>query len=125
MASHESINNPTPEASKPIATAPTNFVTYRFSKLPFPLTEEDLLRCFTEADQKNVLKLSLTRSLGAYSASTATVTFRGKPSFAANLVHGEGVLSPNHGPALEDILVDDAFYGLTPLNNVNGEAQAK
>jgi len=117
---------PIPEEQQTPAPGSAELLTYRFSNLPHRLKQDDLLKSFLSNDRIRIVGLSVAPSpLRPWSESIATVTFRGKPSFAPQLVNGEGDFSAQGAHSLKNVKVDDAFYGLTPLNSVRGDAKAE
>lgn len=97
---------------------PTQYFTYRLTNLPKSIEQKDVAGLFSKDDKEAITATSIGPSPYLPAAfNVATVTFRGERKLQPFIHY------PGHDS--ENIIVDDTFYGLTPLNTVVGNPKAE
>lgn len=90
----------------------SQYFTYRFTNVPKNYDPQDLYQLLGQKDRDAISSFSVGPCINHPTAfNVFTLTFSGEASHSK--------------PALENIRVDDDFYGLTPLNTVAGLPKAE
>jgi hypothetical protein len=108
--------NPTPNAEN--ENRGQRSYTFRIQQIEESVTENQILQWLTELSmsisetESNILHISLAPYNGT---KTATVTFRSVPHCFQRCVSNQPELTAKFSGIQSEVLVDQDFYGITPL----------